>query len=117
MPGNWRQGHDGNRKKLSLPGVLQICNVKGWLLMQHHVPRGPYRVRTTITRLAAVREQARLTQMQLAALAGVSERAIRQHESLVRIGDVWQATQKRLIGVCVQEIERRNRDFGIVITP
>lgn len=83
--------------------------------MQPPVTRGPYRVRTTITRLAAVREQARLTQMQLAALAGVSERAIRQHESMLRIGNVWQATQKRLISVCIQEIERRNRDFGILI--
>ncbi len=76
-------------------------------------PRGPYRVRTTITRLAFVREQALLTQLQLALLAGVSERSVRKHESLVHPGDVWQATQKRLIGVCIQEIERQHMAFSL----
>lgn len=76
---------------------------------KYPIPRGPYRVRASSIRLPSIREQARLTQMQLAGLAGVSERAVRNHESLVRHSNVWQATQTRLIRVCIDEIERRNK--------
>lgn len=83
---------------------------------QHSVPKGPYRVRASSSiRLPAVREQARLTQMQLAGLAGVSERAVRNHESLVRHSNVWQATQTRLMRVCIEEIERLNRVIELTI--
>ncbi len=112
-----KRGHDGKRKKLSLMGFFWKCKFQWGLLMADPVTRGPYRIRTNITRLASVREQAHLTQMQLAELAGVSARAVGMHESLLRIGDVWQATQKRLIGICIQEIERQNRDFDILVLP
>ncbi len=85
--------------------------------MNSQATSSPFRVGASISRLPAVREQARLTQMQLASLAGVSERAVRNHESLIRVGNVWQAKQKRLISVCIQEIERQNRAVALAMTP
>jgi DNA-binding XRE family transcriptional regulator len=112
-----KKGHYGTHKKLPFASFFRKYKFQWSPLMGDPAARGPYRVRTSITRLAAIREQANLTQIQLAELAGVSSRAIGKHESLLRMGDVWQATQKRLIGLCIKEIERQNRDDDIVVPP
>ncbi|MES2191800.1 MAG: helix-turn-helix transcriptional regulator [Pseudomonadota bacterium] len=71
------------------------------------IQRGPYRRSLIRPGIASIREQAGLTQKQLAELAGMSERTIRKHEKTVQGGAKWVTTGKTLRVICVSEIERR----------